>query len=169
MACALDFYAAFYDKWVSRDIQGRQFDEYYPWVFEPYSNYLVRNDQPFRVYACWNGVVVMDAKPFRKHRTKFRYSRIWDGEEYNSECFLIGKDFWNSGYTRIWVNPLVRVTYEEKDYWIQNFLFPVYLNPILGFWKPYPDITTSQYDAEKFQDPNLPPPNDLDIEYWVPG
>ena len=59
--------ARLYDAWVMRDGDGHVFDLTPPFT-NMHSNYtrerLIKG-LPFPVTTCWNGMVVMPAKPFR--------------------------------------------------------------------------------------------------------
>lgn len=44
---------------VTRALQGEAFDAHYPFVAEPAAQAALRANEPFRVYSCWNGAVVL--------------------------------------------------------------------------------------------------------------
>ena len=47
-----------------RDSDGNMFLKLAPYVTDPYSLERVALGLPFPVKCCWNGLVVMNAKPF---------------------------------------------------------------------------------------------------------
>jgi len=64
LSCGLDFYYSHYDLWVSRDLAGEPFTQWYPFVRHEASAAAVRADRPFRAMCCWSGIAVMKAGPF---------------------------------------------------------------------------------------------------------
>ena len=126
IACAMDFYTTFYDTWVTRDIQGRVPSGVYPYLRERKSQRLLKEGKPIPVRACWNGLVVLKAQPFLmagppvrfRHCGWGRGEKAKEGEEpcYASECQLVCDDFRRHGYTQVFMNPQVKVTYEKSDY-----------------------------------------------------
>ena len=119
-ACGLDFYYAFYDVLVSRDLNMSTLMDYYPFFRNPIDQKLVRNGLPVRVFCGWNGMVVMKASPFMEHKVVFRDFR--NGENRESECYFICKDFWSLGFDRIYINPNVKVAYLPAFYYFHNYL-----------------------------------------------
>jgi len=139
MVCAMDFYSTFYDIWVARDINGDRMSQHYPYAADRMTQQLIEDQQPVNVKSCWNGAVVMTAEPFLKQRLTFRASILQDHCD-SSECLLICKDFWNLGYQNILMNPAVRVAYDWKDYYLQNWITQ-YFNGIVGkFHRPQPSL-----------------------------
>jgi len=116
--CGLDLHAFFYDNWVTRDRNGYSFSSYYPYVKDVESQESVRRGEPFPVNACWNGIAVLNAKPFLVNNVKFRWEDNFDGhlECAQSECYYVHKDFRDAGYGKIYINPQVRVAYEKRWY-----------------------------------------------------
>lgn len=126
MTCAMDWInggGLFYDVWISRMINGETFFEVPQSGSWDFSSNLFWNDRktkdrynlgyPFQVFSCWNGAVVMTAKPFREHKIRFR-------SEYEGECRLgepvhLCKDLWKLGHGRIAVVPSVNVAYQMED------------------------------------------------------
>lgn len=132
MTCAMDFNLGptgrprYYDGWVGRSITGNSFFRgwwegapggsnekflHVPfWDDEPTSKRF-QSWQPTQVYACWNGITALTAKPFMDGTIRFR------GVEYNQkECFqgeptLLAKDLWFNGYGRIAVVPTINTAY----------------------------------------------------------
>eukprot|EP00884_Botryococcus_braunii_P015546 jgi/Botrbrau1/2675/Bobra.0203s0021.2 len=103
----------FYDIWVARDSDGRQFVKKSPFVTDPYSLERMQAGLPFPVKCCWNGLVVMRASPFTQHKLRMRMHR--EGECAASECTLLCNDLLRLGYQRFVVDPGVRQAYRPRD------------------------------------------------------
>ena len=108
MACAMDFFnAGFYDRWVTRDINGRIMSLRFPFVREDkWSQEQIYADSFLPVYSCWNGMVWLRAEPFivfgeRNLAFRGRKSRA---ECFSSECFLLAKDLHSFGYHSIFMH-----------------------------------------------------------------
>lgn len=93
---------------------------------------------PTPVYSCWNGVIVLNARPFLPsstltpttstsspssqdklaggHDIHFRNGRTSIGECAASECKLVARDFWGVGEKKWVLVPRVAVTYTEEAY-----------------------------------------------------
>ena len=56
----------FYDTWVTRDLKGNFFHFYYPHIRESVGRAAFRRGEPFRIFSCWNGIVIFKAEPFLK-------------------------------------------------------------------------------------------------------
>jgi len=124
MACGLDFYFGFYDVWVSRDLNGNKLRNYYPYFIDRNAQNRVINGENIRVFSCWNGVAIINPKPFYKvPNLVFR-----DGKSIKeSECFYLCHDFWKDGYNKILLNPNVKFTYEYLYYYWNRYFAPVFL------------------------------------------
>eukprot|EP00762_Andalucia_godoyi_P001417 ANDGO_04918.mRNA.1 hypothetical protein len=161
MVCAMDYYSTFYDSWVTRDITGHMFEDFFPHTNHHASREKLARGVPTEVYSCWNGAVVMSAVPFMRKDLRFRSND--PGTCYHSECFLVCEDLRALGYDRIFVNPAVRVSYEPKYYYLHNYLMKP-LEPFLLLmhsWKHPSRVTmdrqvdfdalctTRQYDVEQ--------------------
>ncbi|RYY34115.1 hypothetical protein EON62_03595 [archaeon] len=73
MACAMDFERLkFYDTWVARDMSGSSFSDWYPFVREAVAQERLRQREPFRVFSCWNGAVVVPAHAITLNGILFR-------------------------------------------------------------------------------------------------
>jgi len=144
MACGMDFYNQFYDHYVTRDIHGDWFTNVYPYVKEPTSQKLVRENKDFPVYSCWNGAASMSVQPFYKHNVKFR-SSSQNGTCDHSECFLICEDFRELNFTNIYINPNVKVTYKEKDYLFHQYVMPVLELGLWVFNRPPTDYVSPEF------------------------
>ena len=55
----------FYDVWVARDADGKPLSNTPPFVHHDYSLARLRAGLPFPASCCWNGLVSIDAEPFR--------------------------------------------------------------------------------------------------------
>jgi len=90
---------------------------------------------PLPVYSCWNGMIVLNARPFLPssipsssptdststlieggHGIHFRNGRTDQGECAASECKLVARDFWGVGEKKWVMVPRVAVTYREEAY-----------------------------------------------------
>lgn len=160
VACAMDFaHLKLHDIWVARDLNGEAFNSFYPFVAEPAAQAALKARRPFRVYSCWNGAVVLPAKAFVQSRIAFRSWRVNEPASphpaasgltrtFNkescavSECHLIMKDLWQAGYSRVWMNPGVSVTYDKRSHWLQRWVMAP-LNQLLLRWvhrvAPHPE------------------------------
>ncbi|KAJ9115579.1 hypothetical protein QFC20_000904 [Naganishia adeliensis] len=134
MTAAWDWYkrepAYFYDVWVGRTIDTG--DLFYPipnawWspsedLFpdSPASLTAFQHLEPFQVFCSWNGMVIMDPRPFLPpHNVRFRRSDVEKGECAASECGLVCSDYWKEGFGRVQVVPSVQLAY-ERDVAIQT-------------------------------------------------
>lgn len=162
MACALDFFFRFYDTWVARDLRGKKLDPTYPIFWDSTARALERQGNPIRVFSCWNGVAVLKAEPFlAKGSNAVTFRPSAPKQVYHSECFWICYDFWASGFTRILINPQVIVSYERLWYWLQNYVWPIVVNPFqfAYYWLITPSIEV----------PSSIPTNDRDVPSIAAG
>lgn len=102
----------FYDKWVSHDMNGKQFLNYPPYVSDEYGAARLKDGLPFPAQCCWNGLVVFTAAPFQ---AGIHFRNHEPGECAGSECFLMCHDFFRLGYGKVVVDPGVRVAYTYDD------------------------------------------------------
>jgi hypothetical protein len=148
LTCGLDFDVnegrlGFYDTWVARDINGRQFNKFSLDVLssDAISNRNLKNGDAFQVHCCWNGVAVLNASPFYKpHNVKFRrgnskvLSKVqssdlnlivhgkWEPETRifvecsGSEISQLCVDFHKNGFHNMIVVPRVRFAYKWQNY-----------------------------------------------------
>lgn len=123
IVCGLDYTYTFYDRWVSRDINGVPFDANYPYV-----NYNL-NNEVFPVKSCWNGLLIANAKPIVLHNVHFRMADNTKGECDASESLLFPLDYAELGYDKVFVDPNVVVYYELKF-----ALFSYTVLPILNIY-----------------------------------
>lgn len=60
------------------------------------------------------GIAILDPAPlYQLHAVKFRMADVQNGECSASECGLICKDYWSSGYGRIMMVPRVKLSYDS--------------------------------------------------------
>ena len=162
---------SFYDSWVARTLSG---DSFYPlyssgWQPQPLENYFIRDPEtrnrfqgrlPFQVLSCWNGMTILNARPFYGQRrdddplkpttaaafppVRFRSGR--EGECAASECELVCRDYWKEGYHRVVVVPRIFVTYTLTEHievgalwtslfytWLQNKDFPPAASELVNY------------------------------------
>jgi alpha-1,3-mannosyltransferase len=132
MTCAMDFNLGptgkprYYDGWVGRSMTGnsfyrgwwegapREFSEKFLhipfWDDEP-TRRRFEGWQPVQVYACWNGIVVLNAEPFMNGTIRFRGVEYDQEECFQGEPTLLAKDLWLNGYGRTAVVPTVNTAY----------------------------------------------------------
>ncbi|EIN09163.1 hypothetical protein PUNSTDRAFT_120546 [Punctularia strigosozonata HHB-11173 SS5] len=65
VVCGLDFnHFGLYDAWVIRDRVGGLAAGIWPYFFDKASREAVEKSEPAPVFACWNGIIAMQAEPF---------------------------------------------------------------------------------------------------------
>ncbi|KAI3633695.1 hypothetical protein MIR68_008642 [Amoeboaphelidium protococcarum] len=146
ITCALDFdindeinQLGFYDTWVDRNMKGEMFKKIPLDSFtnDQASDDLLRDEHPFQVQCCWNGMVVLNANAFvgNGNNIKFRreYSSLYQGpllQQYKdmfksdliystcsqSEMNQLCDDFIHAGLNKIVVVPAVKVAYDLHTY-----------------------------------------------------
>ncbi|KAG9663401.1 hypothetical protein KCU64_g1340, partial [Aureobasidium melanogenum] len=121
-ACALDFSKppAFYDTFALRDIEGHEAaTTAWPYFRSRASREALKHGKPTPVESCWNGIVAMNAKPFYQ-TPQLTFRGVPDSlaklHVEGSECCLIHTDNPLSREQGVWVNPNVRVGYNEHAY-----------------------------------------------------
>jgi len=144
--CAMDFSDIFYDRWVSIDLDGNSLLENFPFFFNKEAQDLIVNHKPIRVFSCWNGVIIFTASPLKNKKLKFRYKRnnkITKNKinnclnfDYESECTYLHIDLFNLGYTKKFINPNVRVTYQYNLYKKRKYFYP-FINDIKSYFYYY--------------------------------
>ncbi|CAD0090632.1 unnamed protein product [Aureobasidium mustum] len=125
-ACALDFSKppAFYDTFALRDIEGHEaVTTEWPYFRSRESREALKYGKPTPVTSCWNGIVAMNAKPFYQ-TPQLTFRGVPDSlakfHVEGSECCLIHTDNPFSREQGVWVNPNVRVGYNEHAYKVVN-------------------------------------------------
>ena len=132
--CAMDFSNIFYDRWVSIDLDGNSLLKNFPFFVNKEAQDLIVNHKPIRVFSCWNGVIIFTASPLKNKTLQFRYKRNNKkpkfkinnciDSDHESECTYLHIDLFNLGYTKKFINPNVRVTYEYKYYKKRKYFYP---------------------------------------------
>ncbi|OMH85676.1 Alpha-1,3-mannosyltransferase CMT1 [Zancudomyces culisetae] len=108
----------FRDTWVARDIKGDAFRKNIKDITtDSESNKRAEKGLPFQVQCCWNGVVVLNPKPFdNPFDLRFRRSVLNTTECAASECSLFCNDYWRLGFDRVMVVPTVQVPYNTREF-----------------------------------------------------
>lgn len=126
-ACALDFSKTpfFYDTFALRDAEGHDMlMQSWPYFRSRTSRHALKAGKPVPVTSCWNGIAVMDAKPFYNDRQPLRFRGAPDSlaqlHVEGSECCLIHADNPLTPKKGVWLNPNVRVAYNGGAYNIVN-------------------------------------------------
>ncbi|KAK1836525.1 polysaccharide export protein [Podospora conica] len=121
-ACSLDFSKPplFYDTFAMRDSKGHEHaTQTWPYFRSSESRNALLNGLPVPVSSCWNGIVAMPTSAFTGIKgLKFRGINDTLAESHleGSECCLIHADNPASRTRGVFLNPNVRVGYNEKAY-----------------------------------------------------
>ena len=155
--CALDFISYFHDRWVSIDLDGNSLLKDFPFIINKEAQDLVLNHKPFRVFSCWNGVIVFTASPLKNKTLQFRYTRNKEKRKYKlnnvlkvnyeSECTYLHIDLFNLGYTKKFINPEVRVTYQYSNFFKRKYYYP-FFKDIKSYFSLY--FKSFQFKRNKF-------------------
>jgi hypothetical protein len=155
--CALDFYNHFYDRWVSIDLDGNSLLKKFPFIINKEAQDQILNHKPFRVFSCWNGVIVFTASPLRNKSLQFRYKKNKNkikykinnclNHDYESECTYLHIDLFSLGYTKKLINPDVRVTYDYRYYFKRKYYYPFFKDIISYFYLYFKSF---QFKRNKF-------------------
>ncbi|RUS22285.1 cryptococcal mannosyltransferase 1-domain-containing protein [Endogone sp. FLAS-F59071] len=144
-ACGMDFYGAFYDEFATREITGLPIGSgYYPFFADYKSRQSLINGLPVPVYSCWNGMIALNPEPFIKYGVKFRAVLPQRSQVpfEASECCLVHSDFRQLNYSKIYINPNVKVFYEESRYNYVHYVLPI-INMVMWLFnhpKPLSDV-----------------------------
>jgi hypothetical protein len=142
--CALDFDNYFYDRWVSIDLDGNSLLKKFPFIVNKEAQDQILNHKPFRVFSCWNGVIVFTAAPLKNKTLQFRYTKKnkkykinnCQKVKYESECTYLHIDLFNLGYSKKFINPDVRVTYKYQYYFRRKYYYP-FFQDIKSYFRLY--------------------------------
>ncbi|KAI9013760.1 cryptococcal mannosyltransferase 1-domain-containing protein [Phycomyces nitens] len=118
--CAMDFFGEFYDTFATRDAdEGWVGSGNYPYFSHKPSRKLLYEESPIPVYSCWNGMIALNAKPFIENKISFRAIIPQEPSPpvEASECCLVHTDLRSLNYTRIYINPRIKVAYDTFHYW----------------------------------------------------
>jgi len=166
VACGLDMFYMFYDRWVSIDLEGEGMSEYFPYFINKEGQDLVINHQPIRVFSCWNGVIAFKALPLKDKRVKFRNKNgnylpkavLTNAAKtyYESECTYFNIDLFSLGYTKKLINPDVRVSYEYKYLFRNNYFVPSFKHIINYFLLYFVALTRKRNkNMSNYSDKNI--------------
>ncbi|KAI1470122.1 glycosyltransferase family 69 protein [Daldinia caldariorum] len=140
-ACAMDYKVAplYYDTFALRDDLGQKtISLHWPWFQSPIARAAAERNAPIPVASCWNGIVVFDPAPFYANPPlQFRGidDSLADFHLEGSECCLIHADNYLTDKKGVWLNPNVRVGYDEKAYYqIRTNRFPNPFWTVVGAW-----------------------------------
>ena len=144
MVCALDMSFLFYDRWVSIDLNGEGMTKYFPFFINKEGQDLVINHKPIRVFSCWNGVIAFKALPLKDKKVHFRnkYNNSLPNSilknqaktYFESECTYFNIDYFSLGYTKKFINPDVRVSYDWKYFYRGKYFIPSFKHITNYFW-----------------------------------
>ncbi|KAI0594494.1 cryptococcal mannosyltransferase 1-domain-containing protein [Biscogniauxia sp. FL1348] len=140
-ACSMDYKVSplYYDTFALRDDMGlKTISLHWPWFQSPTSREYALHNEPVPVRSCWNGIVVFDSAPFYANPPlMFRGidDTLADLHLEGSECCLIHADNYLTPEKGVWLNPNVRVGYNEEAYWqIRTNRFPTPFWTVVGAW-----------------------------------
>ena len=119
---------------------------YFPIIFNKEAQDLIIYHKPFRVFSCWNGVIVFTASPLKNKTLQFRYTKNKGKRKYRinnkskmkfeSECTNLHIDLFSLGYTKKFINPEVRVAYKYRYYFKRKYYYP-FLKDIKSYFRLY--------------------------------
>ena len=108
----------------------------FPFIVNKEAQDQILNHKPFRVFSCWNGVIVFTAAPLKNKTLQFRHTKRNEKKKYKinnfpkvkfeSECTYLHIDLFNLGYSRKFINPEVRVTYRFHYYLKRKYYYPFF-------------------------------------------
>lgn len=150
--CALDFAHQrgrnYYDTFALRDLSGQEALKTWPFFIDDVSRAALKANEPVPVKSCWNGIAAFKADPFYEAgRGRLGYRGAEDGLAQRhiegSECCFVHADLEKYLGTTgkregIWVNPNVRVGFNEEAYKSANPKgggWPGAGDRVLGTWK----------------------------------
>ena len=129
--CGMDYYESFYDTWASIGLDGKQFRRYFPYMYNKEQQDAYINGEIIRTFSCWNGVTIINAKPFEdRNKLFFRNGR----KLRQSECTLLHADMYFMGYRKVFVNTQIAVSYTYEYYYKNHYLYPWTKNLITYFY-----------------------------------
>ena len=145
--CGLDMNNhLFYDTWVSVDLDGKGLRRFFPFFLNKEGQDLVTYHKPIRVFSCWNGVIAFKALPLKNKRIQFRHKinltlphnkiNSTIDNYFESECTYFHIDMHSLGYTKRFINPDVRVSYQKEGYFQFKYYIPSFKH-LLGYFLIY--------------------------------
>ena len=143
--CGLDMSSMLYDRWVSINLDGTRMGKYFPFFTNKEGQDLLINHKPIRVFSCWNGVIAFKALSLKDRSVQFRFgfreSPLYTSQlkdlnwiYYESECTYFNLDLHSLGYTKKFINPDVRVSYEYKYLFQAKYFIPSFKHIANYFW-----------------------------------
>ncbi|KAL0094563.1 glycosyltransferase family 69 protein [Phycomyces blakesleeanus] len=147
--CAMDFFGEFYDTFATREADGGWVGSgNYPYFSHKPSRKLLYEEKPIPVYSCWNGMIALNAKPFLENKISFRaiIPKEPGPPVEASECCLVHTDLRSLNYTRIYINPRIKVSYDTFHYWYAHSIIRL-LQP---FYRLFNTPTNTQTLEEQF-------------------
>ena len=145
--CGLDMKNHFfYDAWVTIDLDGNGLKKFFPFFLNKEGQDLVAYHKPIRVFSCWNGVMAFKALPLKNKRIQFRHKINYTlphnkiknpiDNYFESECTYFHIDMHSLGYTKRFINPDVRVSYQKEGYLQAKYYIPSFKH-LLGYFLIY--------------------------------
>ena len=164
--CAMDYYESFYDTWASIGLDGKQFRRYFPYMYNKEQQDAYINGEIIRTFSCWNGVTVINAKPFEiRDNLFFRFGK----KIRQSECTLLHADMYFMGYRKVFVNTQIAVAYTYEYYYKNHYIYPWTKNLITYFYYYFKyGFIKRNYNLTNLVDNDISMDNDLDevvLEY----
>ena len=152
-ACALDFSVSnkIYDTFAVRDSLGAPPQTlFWPFFSSSTSRSAIISSSPSPVKSCWNGLVIFAAAPFYSNPPlEFRGIDDSLAEKHveGSECCLIHVDNELSSSKGVWINPNVRVAYNDGADEAVNRAggWPTGFGRVKGVWANRWDSATGWY------------------------
>lgn len=117
--CSMDFYGQYYDEFATREIDGGWLGSgNYPYFQDMKSRNLLRRQELVPVYSCWGGMIAYNTAPFmlmnpNTNNPLLSFRSLWPDDPQPpleaSECCLIHSDLISLNYSRIYINPKIKV------------------------------------------------------------
>lgn len=106
----------FYDRWVSKDMQGDNFRGEVPYINDPDAWSSFEAGHPVQALSCWNAQVVFAADIFQQKKLQFRRNRPQLDECAEAETELIFHDMWSINRGKVAVLPNVAAAYDNATW-----------------------------------------------------
>ena len=153
--CGMVYSESYDDIQVSIGLDGKPFQRYFPYMTNKESQDAFLNGEIIRTFSCWNGVTVINAKPFIDRNKLF----FKNGKKVTQNEFtLLFADMYNMGYRKVLINTQIAISYTYESYYINHYLYPWTKNLITYFYYYF------KYGFFK-RNYNLTNLNDIDINY----
>ena len=160
--CGMDYYESFYDTWASIGLDGKQFRRYFPYMYNKEQQDAYINGETIRTFSCWNGVTVINAKPFEdRNKLFFRNGK----KVRQSECTLLHADMYLMGYRKVFVNTEIAVAYTYEYYYKNHYLYPWTKNLFTYFYYYFTSgFVKRNYNLTNLVDSDISMDNNLEQE-----